>query len=55
MSFLEDELSSWQETVYLLSNPRNAEHLRKSMRELDSGGGVEYVFTADGDLVRKVP
>lgn len=33
----EREYNSWQETVYLLSNPANAEHLRKSLAEADSG------------------
>lgn len=28
-----DEFNSWQETVYLLSSPANAEHLRRSMGE----------------------
>ncbi len=27
-----DEFNSWQETLYLLSNPVNAEHLRKSIQ-----------------------
>ncbi len=33
----EREFNSWQETIYLLSNPSNAEHLRKSLAEADSG------------------
>ena len=28
-----DDFSAWQETSYLLSNPANAAHLRKSMQE----------------------
>jgi len=28
-----DEFNSWQETLYLLSSPANAEHLRKSIAE----------------------
>ena len=28
-----EEFNSWQETLYLLSNPANAEHLRKSIAE----------------------
>jgi len=28
-----DEFNSWQETIYLLSNPANAEHLRKSIKQ----------------------
>lgn len=37
-------LSDWEgmkETLHLLSNPANAEHLRLSMDELDAGAGVE--------------
>ena len=33
----EREYSSWQETIYLLSNQANAEHLRKSLSEADAG------------------
>lgn len=33
----EREYNSWQETIYLLSKPANAEHLRKSLAEADSG------------------
>ena len=36
-----DEFNSWQETLYLLSNPANAEHLYKSIRELQSGKSFE--------------
>ena len=36
-----DEFNSWQETLYLLSNPANAEHLRKSVAEAQSGKVVE--------------
>ena len=32
-----DEYNSWQETLYLLSNPANAEHLRRSIKEDKSG------------------
>lgn len=32
-----EEFNSWQETLYLLSNRANAEHLRQSMAEADSG------------------
>jgi len=32
-----DEFSSWKETVYLLSNPANAAHLRQSMAEARAG------------------
>jgi len=33
----EREFNSWQETIYLLSNPANAGHLRKSLAEAESG------------------
>ncbi|MGD9890960.1 MAG: type II toxin-antitoxin system Phd/YefM family antitoxin [Dehalococcoidia bacterium] len=32
-----DEFNSWQETRYLLVNPSNAEHLRKSIAEAQAG------------------
>jgi antitoxin YefM len=32
-----DEFSSWKETFYLLANPTNAGHLRRSIAEADSG------------------
>lgn len=32
-----DEFNSWQETFYLLSNPANAEHLRKSIAQANAG------------------
>ncbi|MEP6741345.1 MAG: type II toxin-antitoxin system prevent-host-death family antitoxin [bacterium] len=32
-----DEFTSWQETFYLLANPANAAHLRKSISEARSG------------------
>jgi antitoxin YefM len=28
-----DEFNSWQETLYLLSNPANADHLRHSIEQ----------------------
>ncbi len=32
-----DEFNSWQETLYLLSNPANAEHLRESIAQARMG------------------
>jgi antitoxin YefM len=46
MMSLED-FNSMQETMYLLGNPANAEHLRKSMTDLEEGRGVEV---GPGDL-----
>ncbi|MBU1261503.1 type II toxin-antitoxin system prevent-host-death family antitoxin [bacterium] len=36
-----DEFNSWQETLYLLSNPANAEHLRKSIAKAKAGKTIE--------------
>lgn len=36
-----DEFNAWQETAYLLSNPANAAHLRKSIAEAKAGKVVE--------------
>jgi antitoxin YefM len=33
----EREFTAWQETEYLLSNPANAEHLRKSLEQAQQG------------------
>lgn len=32
-----DEFNSWKETLYLLSSPANAAHLRQSIAEVHSG------------------
>lgn len=32
-----DEFNSWQETLYLLSNPANAKHLQRSIQEAAEG------------------
>lgn len=32
-----DEFNSWQETLYLLSTPSNAEHLMESIKQAKSG------------------
>ena len=36
-----DEFNSWQETLYLLANPANADHLRQSIAEAKAGKTVE--------------
>lgn len=36
-----DEFNAWQETAYLLGNPSNAAHLRKSMAEATANRIVE--------------
>ena len=33
----ENEFNSWQETIYLLSSPANAAHLKKSIAQAKSG------------------
>ena len=32
-----EEYNSWKETLYLLANPANAEHLRRSIAEAEKG------------------
>ena len=36
-----EDYNSMQETMYLLGNPANAEHLRRSIADLEAGGGIE--------------
>jgi antitoxin YefM len=36
-----DEYNSWKETIYLLANPANADHLRKSIAEAEAGEAQE--------------
>ncbi len=36
-----DELERMRETLHLLSTPANADHLRRSIAELDAGAGHE--------------
>ncbi len=38
----EEEFEGWQETVHLLSSPRNAERLLRSVRQLYAGHGREH-------------
>lgn len=35
------EFQSMEETLYLLSKPANAEHLKESITELEKGQGIE--------------
>jgi antitoxin YefM len=37
----EAQWSSMQETLYLLSNPKNAQMLRDAIKEMDAGGGIK--------------
>ena len=39
-----EDFNSWQETVYLLSNPANAAHLRKSIAEAKAGSAQEQTL-----------
>jgi len=41
-----EEFNSWQETLYLLSNPVNAEHLRQSIAEAKAGKTLERELIA---------
>ena len=36
-----DEYNSWKETHYLLANPANADHLRRSIAEAQAGNVEE--------------
>ena len=36
-----DEFTSWQETLYLLSNPANAARLLKSIQSAKAGNAIE--------------
>ena len=45
----EEEFAGWQETVHLLSSPRNAARLLASIRQLDAGeGGAHELLEDDG-------
>lgn len=37
-----DDSNAWKETLYLLSNPANAEHLRRSIAEAQAGNVDEH-------------
>lgn len=36
------EFAGWQETIHLLSNPSNAEHLRRSIAQAEGGDLVPF-------------
>ena len=40
----EAEFAGWQETVHLLSSPRNAEHLLASIAEASAGQSTEHTL-----------
>ena len=42
-----DEFNSWKETLYLLGNPANAAHLRRSVAELESGLAAMHELTQE--------
>lgn len=37
-----DEYNSWKETLYLLANPANADHLRRSIAQARAGNVEEH-------------
>ncbi len=45
----EDEFAGWQETVHLLSSPKNAERLMTSIRQAKAGGARERSLLAPGN------
>ncbi len=42
-----DEFNSWKETLYLLSSPANAAHLRRSIAQAGSGQAEKRELTAE--------
>ncbi len=42
-----DDFNSWKETLYLLSNPANAAHLRRSIAEAESGQAAKRELAAE--------
>ena len=42
-----DDFNSWKETLYLLSNPANAAHLRRSIAEAESGRAEKRGLTSE--------
>lgn len=43
----EEEFAGWQETVHLLSSPKNAARLLASIRQLDAGQGDSRELVED--------
>jgi antitoxin YefM len=42
----ETEFAGWQETVHLLSSPKNAARLMRSIRQIRAGGAREHKLLA---------
>ena len=42
-----DEFNSWKETLYLLGNPANAAHLRRSVAEAESGLAAKHELSEE--------
>ncbi len=42
-----DEFNSWKETLYLLANPTNAAHLRRSIAEVESGQAAQRELSVE--------
>jgi antitoxin YefM len=42
-----DEFNSWKESLYLLANPANAAHLRRSIAEAESGQAQNRQLSAE--------
>jgi antitoxin YefM len=42
-----DEFNSWKETLYLLANPANAAHLRRSIAQAESGQAAQRELLAE--------
>lgn len=40
----ETEFLGWQETVHLLSSPRNADRLMRSVRQIEAGNAREHAL-----------
>jgi len=47
------EFEGWQETVHLLSSPRNAEHLLESVRQAEAGEVQERELVAAEKVASK--